>query len=78
MRQPRGCFAFFLFAFSVAGGAVSASPKDTVAVIEKVSPSLVRVEYTLRFDRGEPPEAFGRWGRPSPSSPGATRTAPGG
>ena len=43
----------------VATAAGESDPAATAAVAEKVAPSLVRVEYTLQFDKGEPPAAGG-------------------
>lgn len=36
------------------------TPEDYLAAIEAVSPSLVRVEYTLKYDKGEAPRSRGR------------------
>ncbi len=47
--------------YSFAAAAVSDSD-----MIKQVQPSLVRVEYTLRFDKGEAPEVAG-WGQRCPS-----------
>lgn len=42
------------------------TPADEVAIIKAVSPSLVRVEYTLRFDKGESPRVRG-WAKRCPN-----------
>lgn len=42
------------------------SPAQEAAIAEKLAPSLVRVEYTLRLDKGEEPDAYG-WGERCPN-----------
>lgn len=56
-------YGFILTAglYSYAAAAVSDSD-----MIKQVQPSLVRVEYTLRFDKGDAPEVAG-WGQRCPS-----------
>jgi len=46
-------------------GLAAAAVSDS-DIIQQVRPSLVRVEYTLRFDKGEAPEVAG-WGQRCPS-----------
>jgi len=43
------------------GGAGGAALKDNLAIIQAVTPSIVHVEYTLQYDRGEAPRG-GAWG----------------
>jgi hypothetical protein len=38
-----------------------AGPEQRAAVASALAPSLVRVEYTLRYDKGEAPQASGRY-----------------
>ena len=45
------------------------SPADQIAAAKAVAPSLVRVEYTLQFDQGDPPRING-WGQRCPNCGG--------
>ncbi len=49
--------AFLLLAAGLQAAQHDFSPADSVAVTEAIAPSLVRVEYTLQFDKGERPVA---------------------
>jgi len=50
-----------LLVMAAAGLAAETEPPASYApVVDAVVPSLVRVEYTLRYDKGEPPQAGGR------------------
>jgi len=42
------------------------SPAQEAAIAEKLAPSLLRVEYTLRLDKGEEPESYG-WAQRCPN-----------
>ena len=53
-------------AIALAAGCAATTPPttleeetDQLAIARRVQPSLVRVEYTLRYDKGEPPRALG-------------------
>ncbi|MCX5647712.1 MAG: PDZ domain-containing protein [Planctomycetota bacterium] len=60
MNARLACAVLVLVASSaLAAGPEEASPADFVAVAGQVAPSLVRVEYTLRPDKGEDPVAGG-------------------
>jgi len=60
MNARLACAVLVLAASSaLAAGPEEASPADFVAVANQVAPSLVRVEYTLRPDKGEDPVAAG-------------------
>ncbi len=41
-----------------AGGSKALTAADLSAIAKAVAPSLVKVEYTLQFDKGEPPRAM--------------------
>lgn len=57
------CFALSLILASMAAAATEpVKPDEQAAIAEAVAPSLVRVEYTLQYDRGDPPSTnFRPW-----------------
>jgi S1-C subfamily serine protease len=52
-------FAAFDLAALPVQDQTAASPADAAAIAAKVQPSLARVQYTLRYDRGEEPSGGG-------------------
>ena len=58
----RNLLATVVLLLGVATGLASETetPASYAAAADAVTPSLVRVEYTLRYDKGEPPQAAGR------------------
>lgn len=59
------------FAMPAAGDAKAppTAAAQSLAIAEAANPSLVRVEYTLQFDKGEPPQSLG-WAQRCPTCGG--------
>ncbi len=57
MNHIRMLCLTMIFTFAAPGWAEESkpTPETMLAIAKQVNPSLVRVEYTLRYDKGEPP-----------------------